>query len=88
MYLICCLEHIFNELFNYRQRVKSNFLNLELFLNFEQSDIKWVGLRSSRPEAFLVKGVLKISNKFTGKHPCRSVISIKLVGNFVEITPR
>ena len=28
---------------------------------------------------FLGKGVLKIRSKFTGEHPCRSVISIKLV---------
>ena len=34
----------------------------------------------------LGKGVLKICSKFTGKHPCRSVISIKLQSNFIEIT--
>ena len=28
---------------------------------------------------FLRKGVLKICNKFTGEHPCGSVISIKLL---------
>ena len=27
---------------------------------------------------FLGKGVLKICSKFTGEHPCRSVVSIKL----------
>ena len=30
---------------------------------------------------FLGKGVLKICSKFTGEHPCRSAISIKLQGN-------
>ena len=45
-------------------------------------------IRSSRPEVFLVKGVLKICNKFTGEHPCRSVISIKLLCNFTEIALR
>ena len=35
--------------------------------------------RSSHPEAFLGKGVLKICSKFTGEHPCRSAISIKLL---------
>ena len=35
--------------------------------------------RSSHPEVFLEKGVLKICSKFTGEHPCRSVISIKLL---------
>ena len=31
--------------------------------------------RSSHPETFLVKGVLKKCSKFTGEHPCRSAIS-------------
>ena len=44
--------------------------------------------RSSPPEVFLGKGVLKICNKFTEEHPCRSVISIKLLCNFIEITFR
>ena len=35
--------------------------------------------RRSRPEVFLRKGVLRICSKFTGEHPCRSVISIKLL---------
>ena len=42
--------------------------------------------RSSRPEAFLGKVVLKIWRKFTGEHPCWSVISIKLQSNFIVIT--
>ena len=33
-------------------------------------------IRSSHPEVFLGKGVLKICSKFTGEYPCRSVISI------------
>ena len=37
---------------------------------------------------FLEKGVLKICNKFTGEHPCRSAISIKLLCSFIEITLR
>ena len=45
-----------------------------------------VRFRSSPPEVFLRKGVLKICSKFTGEHPCRSVISIKLFCNFIEIT--
>ena len=36
----------------------------------------------------LRKGVLKICNKFTGEHPCRSVISIKLLCIFIKITLR
>ena len=37
--------------------------------------------RSSHPEVFLGNGVLKICSKFTGEHPCRSAISIKLQSN-------
>ena len=43
-------------------------------------------LRSSSPQLFLRKGVLKICCKFSGEHLCRSVISIKLLCNFSEIT--
>ena len=42
--------------------------------------------RSTRPEVFLKKGALKICSKFIGEHPCRVVISIKLLCNFTEIT--
>ena len=42
--------------------------------------------RSSRSEVFLGKNVLKIYSKFTGEHPYRSVISIKLLWSFIEIT--
>ena len=40
--------------------------------------------RSSRPEVFLRKGVLKICHKFTGEHPCRSawVFSCKFAAYF------
>ena len=42
--------------------------------------------KSSPPEVFLRKGVLKICSKVTGEQPCRNVISIKLLCNFIEIT--
>ena len=35
---------------------------------------------------FLGKGVLKICSKFTGEHPCQSVISIMLPSNVIENT--
>ena len=44
--------------------------------------------RSSCSEVFLRKGVQKICSKFTGEHPCRSVISIKLQSNIIEIALR
>ena len=43
---------------------------------------------SSSWEMLLGKGVLKICSKFTGEHLCRSVISIKLLSNFIKITLR
>ena len=39
--------------------------------------------RSSRPEVFLRKSVLKICSKITGEHPCRSVYSIKLQSTLI-----
>ena len=50
--------------------------------------IRLIIFRSSHPEMFLEKGVLKTCSKFTGEHSCRSVILIKLVWNFIEITLR
>ena len=41
--------------------------------------------RSSLPGVFLGKGGLKICDKFTGKNPCRSVISIKLQSNIKHL---
>ena len=35
--------------------------------------------KSSSPEVFLGKGVLKICSMFKGEHLCRSVISVKLL---------
>ena len=47
-------------------------------INFLQNLIKKsMPDRSSRPEVFLGKSVLEICSKFTGEHPCRTVISIK-----------
>ena len=40
--------------------------------------------RSRTPELFLGKRVLKICSKFTGEHPCGSVISIELLCIFSE----
>ena len=56
-----------------------------------KSKIMWMNrqvMRSSYPEVFLGKRVLKICSKFTGEHPCRSPISIKLLCNFIEIALR
>ena len=44
--------------------------------------------RTSPPEVFIGKDVVKICSKFTGEHPCRNAISIKLQSDFIEITLR
>ena len=41
---------------------------------------------SSPPFVLLGKNVLKICCKFTGEHPCKSLISIKLLCRFIELT--
>ena len=53
----------------------------------ERCSIKKV-FRCSHLQVFLGKGVLKICSKFTGERACRSVISIKLQSNFIEIALR
>ena len=44
---------------------------------------RWRGFQMT-----LGEGVLKICSKFTREYSCRSAISIKLLSNFIEITPR
>ena len=53
---------------------------------FQESAYKIASYRSSHPEVFLGKGVLKICSKFTREHPCQSAISIKLQSKFIKIT--
>ena len=59
-----------------------------IFLNFVSNACSNSHCRSSHPEVFLRKGVLKICSKFTGENPGRSVISLKLLCNFIEIALR
>ena len=56
-----------------------NLLSKCVFLYFQKKPL---------PDALFGKVVLKVCTKFTGEHPCRSVISIKLLCNFNEITCR
>ena len=46
--------------------------------------MNWTIYRGNHSEVFLGKSVLKICSKFT-EHPCRSVISMKLLCNFIKI---
>ena len=60
-----------------------------IFLSFNilpRFSLKVVILITNSPrKVFLLKVVLKICKKFTGEHQCRSVISIKLQSNFVNL---
>ena len=49
---------------------------------------KSIKSRSSPPKVFLEKSVLKKCSKFTGEHSSRSVISIKLLCNFIKTALR
>ena len=62
---------------SYKGRQKSDLLVLLFY--------KYIIHRNSHLEVFLRKGVLKICSKFTGEYPCRSVISINLQSNFIEV---
>ena len=82
-------------LFGTAKRLQLSPKQLELY--FDQTKINVTetyfedlscGSRSSHPDVFLGKVVLKIFSKITGEHPCRSAIPIKLQSNFIGITLR
>ena len=77
---------MFNLIISYYVHLGS-FICRNLF--FEACEIRKEGKsKSSPPEVFLRRGVLKIWSKFTGEHPCQSVILMKLQSSFIEITLR
>ena len=60
-------------------------MNISFFMLIFKWDQPYF-IRGSHPKVLLRKGALKICSKFTGEHPCRSAISVKLLCNFIEIT--
>ena len=67
--------HLYNKKIVVRESTKTHrFFPCEIFL-FTKASL----------EVFLIKSVLKICCKFKGKHLCGSVISTKLLCNFIEI---
>ena len=69
------------------------FHAVKYFLSFSNFRLMWdikrgraTYDRSSLPQVFLGKGILKIYSKFTGEQPCQSAISIKFLCNFIKIT--
>ena len=81
-------SQIFKTYCNFSHTFHSPYVETEKFANdidniiFFSENITFSHSRSSHSEMFLGKGVLKICSKFTGEHPCRSAISIKLQSNF------
>ena len=70
---------------NSRKPVLAKISTLKVFPDEDTFSTK---TRSSLPDVFLGKAILKICSKFTGERSCRSAISIKLQTNFIEITLR
>ena len=64
------------------------FAFLDLWVKIHALELQKVMHQKRPPEVFLQKGVLKICSKFTGEHQCNSVILIKLLRSFIEITFR
>ena len=62
----------------YAVKVSGQHLNFNVFSNTSTWHALKANCRSSHPEVFLEKGVLKICSKFTGEHPCQSAISINI----------
>ena len=68
----CCSTWIIHEFFQWI------YVDMKIFLWLSDPIPQKFIRRSSRPEVLLTKGVLKICSKFT-EHPCRGVMSIKLL---------
>ena len=69
-----------NNILKFGDKITSeNILSVDQSINGQGSPI----FRSNHPEVFLEKGILKICSKFT-EHPCRSVISIKLLCKYFQ----
>ena len=77
-FFICIISYLF--------LLISNFVSPSLSYSFRHETHSTI-YRSSRPEVFLEKGVLKICSKFTRDNHAE-VRSLKLLSNFIEITLR
>ena len=89
-------------LFLYFLKISKNLRLSDIFRAHAKTAVGWNGLPESLSlnmilteaallrwgEVFLEKAVLKIYSNFTGEHTSRSLISIKLLYNFIEIILR
>ena len=76
---VCCFQLVKQWLdsFNEEKGMPWDWVTQSKVFDRSVSKAPKASSRSSRPEVFCWKGVLKISSKFTGEHPRRSAISIK-----------
>ena len=81
-------RHLLVHEYNFSRLLYVYFTSVFYLLWIDLFESKHAIIRISPPEVFLGKGVLKLCSKFTGEHSWRSVISIKLPCNFIEITLR
>ena len=72
--------------FRFEQAMPLDIIKMRSNVSIQINQQHIIIFRSSHPEVSLERDVLKICSKFTGEHPCRSVISIKLQNNFIEMT--
>ena len=72
--------------FRFEQAMPLDIIKMRSNVSIQINQQHIIIFRSSHPEVLLERDVLKICSKFTGEHPCRSVISIKLQNNFIEMT--
>ena len=72
-------KYLFFVLYQLSSKTTSPSKMISLIVRLVYCKCQPIKYRSSHPEVFLEKGVLKIQSKFTGKHSSRSAISIKLL---------
>ena len=88
-FLLTIHEHI--KYFVYRSKILLTQY-VRIYFPHLDSNLFWKRIfriyRSSLPKVFLWKDVPKTYSKFTGEHPCFSVISVRFLCNFNEITLR
>ena len=78
-YLKKAVNYFCKKNFHRNVRLGSKYTSENFRFSSKGYSCKFQTIRSSPPEVFWGKVVLKICSKFTEEHPCWSVISIKLL---------
>ena len=81
-------KEVYFSIFNRRGLIVFLWLSLMFLFIYITHASRWSHSQKQWVRGVLSKSCFEIYSKFTGKHPCRSVISIKLLCNFFEITLR